>query len=145
MEACYPGIAGQGFKLLMGIYTLALGGSQLAFPPGNVEDVIKSDKTLAPFRIEFEAFLSEQVESLYRATREHGAWGSGSAHRNQPARSRAVSARRLQKPYSLSYQAATEIMRLPITPIKGRSTMEERVSPTIRDEAYSSSKTPRIP
>jgi len=71
MEARYPGIAGRGFKLLMGTYALALGVSQLAFPPGNVEVVIRSDATLAPFRIEFEAFLSECVDSLYRGTRTH--------------------------------------------------------------------------
>ena len=73
MEARYPGIAGRGFTLLMGIYALALGISQLAFPPGNVEAVINADSTLAPFRIQFEAFLAECVDSLYRGTAERGA------------------------------------------------------------------------
>jgi TetR/AcrR family transcriptional regulator, cholesterol catabolism regulator len=66
MEERYPGIAGRGFKLLMGIYALAVGISQLAFPPQNVRALIESDRSLAPFRVAFDSFLSESIDSLYR-------------------------------------------------------------------------------
>ena len=49
--------------------------------------------------------------------------------------------KRLENPYSLSYQAAAEIKRLPITLVRGMSMMDDRGSPTIRDEANSSSST----
>ena len=69
MEERYPGISGRGFRLLMGIYALVVGISQLAFPPENVRALIEKDDTLAPFRIEFEDFLVQSIDSLYRGTR----------------------------------------------------------------------------
>lgn len=69
MEARYPGIGGKGFTLLMGIYALVVGVSQLAFPPENVQALINADRTLAPFRITFDSFLAESIDSLYRGTR----------------------------------------------------------------------------
>jgi AcrR family transcriptional regulator len=72
LEERYPGISGRGFRLLMGIYALVVGLSQLAFPPENVRALIEKDDTLAPFRIRFEDFLAQSIDSLYRGTRRAG-------------------------------------------------------------------------
>jgi len=66
IEARYPGGAGRGFALLIEIYALVIGISQLAFPPENVRALIESDETLSAFRIEFDLFLAESIDTLYR-------------------------------------------------------------------------------
>ncbi|MGA2763822.1 MAG: TetR family transcriptional regulator [Spirochaetia bacterium] len=68
IEARYPGIEGSGFRLVMGMYALVVGISQLAFPPRNVRALIEKDDSLAPFRIDFESFLVQSVDSLYHGT-----------------------------------------------------------------------------
>ncbi len=68
LEARYPGIEGSGFRLVMGIYALVVGISQLAFPPRTVRALIEEDDSLEPFRIDFESFLVQSVDSLYHGT-----------------------------------------------------------------------------
>ncbi len=68
-----PGLSAEGFRRMKRWFRdFALRASK-DMEAGNVEAVIRSDTTLAPFRIELEAFLSECVDSLYRGTRHHGA------------------------------------------------------------------------
>src|ERR1700743_3281407 len=57
----------------------------------------------------------------------------------------AVSARRIEKPDSLSYQAATETRSPFCTVVSGASSNDEYVSPTIRDDAHSSVSTVKTP
>ncbi len=47
------------------------------------------------------------------------------------------SARREVKPYSLSYQAATDTKFESCTSVSGKSTIDECESPTMRDDVYS--------
>src|SRR4029453_3304672 len=56
----------------------------------------------------------------------------------------AVSARRLEYPISLSYHAATD-SNSPWIAVSGRSTIDECGSPTMRDDAHSSSRTDMTP
>jgi hypothetical protein len=57
----------------------------------------------------------------------------------------AVSGSRLEKPISLSYQAATESITPSCTWVRGRSAMGECGSLTMRDEAHSCSNTANTP
>jgi len=92
IEARYPGIAGSGFRLLIEIYALVIGLSQLAFPPENVRVLIDSDETLAVFRIELDVFLAESIDSLYRGAqlargaRSRGLRGPGRRSRRSRVR-----------------------------------------------------------
>jgi len=69
LEKRYPGLSGRGLKLLMGIYALVVGISQMAFPPHNVRTLLESDKTLEVFRVEFHEFLAESIDALYTGVR----------------------------------------------------------------------------
>jgi hypothetical protein len=65
LEQRYPGLRGRGFPFLLGVYALAVGVSQLAFPPENVRAVIQADETLSAFRVDFADFLSHSVDAMY--------------------------------------------------------------------------------
>jgi len=69
LEERYPGLDGRGLKLLMGIYALVVGISQIAFPPRNVQTLLESDATLEVFRVELEAFLAQSINALYAGMR----------------------------------------------------------------------------
>ena len=69
LERRYPDISGRGFSFLLGVYALAVGASQLAFPPESVRALIAAEETLAPFRVDFREFFSTTVDALYRGTR----------------------------------------------------------------------------
>jgi AcrR family transcriptional regulator len=69
LEERYAGLAGRGFGLLMGIYALVVGISQIAFPPHNVRALLESDATLEIFRVDFGGFLAESIDALYKGTR----------------------------------------------------------------------------
>jgi AcrR family transcriptional regulator len=66
LEQRYPGLQGRGFPFLLGVYALAVGASQLAFPPENVRAVIDADKALSAFRVDFADFLSHSADAMYR-------------------------------------------------------------------------------
>jgi len=69
LQGRYKGIGGRSFDLVMGIYALAVGAAQLAFPPGNVRALIDRDASLAPFRVTFATFVARAIDALYRGTR----------------------------------------------------------------------------
>jgi hypothetical protein len=66
LEQRFPALKGRGFTFLLGVYALAVGASQLAFPPENVRALIARDHGLSAFRVDFGAFLSESVDALYK-------------------------------------------------------------------------------
>ena len=69
LEMRYPGLQGRGFQFLLGVYALAIGVSQLAFPPENVRALIAREKTLKPFQVDFGDFLAVSIDAFYRGTR----------------------------------------------------------------------------
>jgi hypothetical protein len=69
LESRYGGIEGKGMRLLLGIYALTVGASQLAFPPGTVRKLIETDDELEVFRIRFDEFLTASIDSLIYGTR----------------------------------------------------------------------------
>ena len=66
MELRYPPLQGKGFGFLLGVYSLLLGASQLAFPPENVRELVCRESALEPFRIDFNDFLGVSVDALYK-------------------------------------------------------------------------------
>lgn len=66
LERRFPAIKGRGFTFLLGVYALAVGTSQLAFPPENVRKLVSEDDTLSAFRVDFGAFLTLSVDALFR-------------------------------------------------------------------------------
>ncbi len=66
LETRYPPLQGKGFGFLLGVYSLAIGASQLAFPPENVRELVCRESAFEPFRIDFRDFLSASVDALYR-------------------------------------------------------------------------------
>jgi AcrR family transcriptional regulator len=69
LEKRYQGLQGRGFPFLLGVYALAVGASQLAFPPENVRALIAQEKTLKPFRVNFGEFLAVSIDAFYRGAR----------------------------------------------------------------------------
>ena len=69
LQGRYNGIGVRSFDLVMGIYALAVGAAQLAFPPRNVQARVDQDASLAAFRVPFDAFLAGAIDALYRGTR----------------------------------------------------------------------------
>jgi hypothetical protein len=69
LENRYDGLQGRGFPFLLGVYALAIGASQLAFPPENVRALIAREESLKPFRVNFGEFLSSSIDAFYRGMR----------------------------------------------------------------------------
>ena len=68
LAARYPALRGRAFTFLLGVYALAIGVSQLAFPPENVRALVFTDDNLTAFRVDFGAFLARSVDALYKGT-----------------------------------------------------------------------------
>ena len=68
LEERHPGLSGRGFTFLLGVYALAVGASQLAFPPEKVRALIASEESLRPFRVKFSEFFAASADALYRGT-----------------------------------------------------------------------------
>jgi AcrR family transcriptional regulator len=71
LEKRYQGLQGRGFPFLLGVYALAIGVSQLAFPPQNVRALIAREKTLKPFQVNFGEFLASAIDAFYQGTCTH--------------------------------------------------------------------------
>jgi AcrR family transcriptional regulator len=69
----FPALGRRSFEFVLGVYALALGTSQLAFPPENVRALIDRDEELGAFRVDFGAFLSVCVDALYKGMTSKGA------------------------------------------------------------------------
>ncbi len=69
LEERYSIPHGRGFPFLLGVYALAIGVSQLAFPPENVRALMAREKALKPFRVSFGSFLASSIEALYEGMR----------------------------------------------------------------------------
>lgn len=69
LEKRYQGLHGRGFPFLLGVYALAIGASQLAFPPENVRALIAREESLKPFRVNFAEFLAVSIDAFYRGMR----------------------------------------------------------------------------
>jgi len=67
-EARYEGIKGRGIVILLRIYALIVGASQLAFPSEAVASLIREKEALALFRIEFEPFLAGAIDDLFEGS-----------------------------------------------------------------------------
>jgi AcrR family transcriptional regulator len=66
LETRYPALQGKSFLFLMGVYSLTLGASQLAFPPENVRDFVSREEALECLRIDFSEFLVASIDALYK-------------------------------------------------------------------------------
>jgi AcrR family transcriptional regulator len=77
LEKRYRGLAGRGFPFLLGVYALAIGASQLAFPPENVRALIAREETLKPFRVNFGEFLAVAIDAFYKGARVQEGQGQG--------------------------------------------------------------------
>ena len=77
LERRYPGLQGRGFQFLLGVYALAIGASQLAFPPENVRALIAREELFKPFRVSFEDFLAASVDAFYQGARTQAVSGDG--------------------------------------------------------------------
>ncbi|HUJ70407.1 MAG TPA: TetR family transcriptional regulator [Syntrophorhabdales bacterium] len=66
LEVRYPSLEGRSFLFLMGVYSLTLGASQLAFPPENVRSFVCSENALQSLRIDFRDFLTPSIDALYK-------------------------------------------------------------------------------
>ncbi len=69
LEMRYQGLQGRGFSFVLGVYALAIGISQLAFPPENVRALIAREETLRPFQVNFGEFLASAIDAFYQGTR----------------------------------------------------------------------------
>ena len=48
LETRYPSLRGKGFTFLLGVYSLILGTSQLAFPPESVREFVCQEEVSKP-------------------------------------------------------------------------------------------------
>ena len=62
----YPAVAHEALPFLFGFYALALGSSQLAFPPERVKKLLLAEPALEAFRLDFMLFFPAAVERLYK-------------------------------------------------------------------------------
>jgi hypothetical protein len=70
LENRYPDLQGKGLTFLLSVYALALGVSQLCFPPEGVRVLIERDKNLRPFQLNFAEFIATSVDALYLGMRK---------------------------------------------------------------------------